>query len=858
MILINFYKKPFNALLVLLFTLILIGCQKEEKKEKGVDPIQPEGAPFSEEDQQLIEKVRILNKRLPSGSYDALEAQLIKGNFTYPESDGETLMTPEGTLTWETIEADSAGWFQHETFRNNYAYVSVRSDRDKVVLLEGMGHRMVFVNGEPRMGNRYQLQDNSPSWRPQYNYSLMPIKLNEGKNHLLFRCTRGRLKVRLNPMRSAVMLNVNDPTFPDLIKGERVNDQAAVIVVNGTAEPRKNLSIRAEGKNLQSTTTSLPVVAPMTIRKVPFDINGQAPGETGNKKVNLSLTSGERIVDTSTVRFSIKNPGQPQRKTFISDIDGSLQYYAVNPASSESNEPRALFLSVHGASVEAINQAQAYHHKSWGHIVAPTNRRPYGYDWENWGRIDAIEVLNIAKEKYNIDPEKVYLTGHSMGGHGTWYLGVTYPDKWAAIGPSAGWNSFWTYGGSRLMEQANPTEKLYYRSMSPSNTFGLVENLRNNTGVYIIHGKDDKVVPVDQAYQMMDTLDKHGINYRFHEEPGAGHWWDNSDAPGAACVDWPPLFDYFARHRIPENGEIRQVTFVTANPGVSAYKHWLGIEAQINHLDISKADIEFVTGKNVFQGNTENVARLGLKLDHLESKDSIGFAIDGQSVQKVPYPEQEQQLWLSRNEDGTWEPMNKPSDKLKGPHRYGTFKGAFKNNFMFVYATQGSEQENEYAYNKARYDAETFWYQGNGAIDIIPDTAFNATEYAGRDVIIYGNARSNAAWGELLTDSPIQVHGESISVGDKNLNGNSLACVFVRPRKEKGSTSVGVVSATGAKGWRLLNSRKYMYPFYNAPDFAVYDASEIGTKNTGIQAAGYFGIDWSLERGEIQWSNNNQ
>ena len=853
-----FFKKHLITSFTLLLGLALFSCQTEQEREKAVSPINPEGAPFSPADQQIIEEVKILNKRLPSGSYDPVESKIIQGTFEYPKSEGQPMMTSEGKLLWETIETDSAGWFQHKTFRNNYAYVSVHSDRDKIVLLEGMGHRMVFVNGEPRTGNRYQLDDNSPSWRPQYNYSLMPIKLKEGKNHLLFRCTRGKLKIRLNPMRSAVMLNVNDPTFPDLIKGEPVNDQAAVIVVNGTGQPRGNLSIRSEGENLQSTTTSLPVVAPMTIRKVPFDVKGQAPTESGHKNISLSLKSGERIIDTSTVRFSIKNPNEPQKKTFISEIDGSLQYYAINPASSEENESKALFLSVHGASVEAINQAQSYHSKPWGHVVAPTNRRPYGYDWENWGRIDAIEVLDIAKEKYNIDPARVYLTGHSMGGHGTWYLGVTYPDKWAAIGPSAGWNSFWTYGGSRLMEEANPTEKLYYRSMSPSNTFGLVENLRNNTGVYIIHGKDDQVVSVNQAYQMMDTLDKYEINYRFHAEPGAGHWWDNSDAPGAACVDWPPLFDYFARHRIPENEEIRQVTFITANPGVSAYKHWLGIEAQINHLEISKADIEFVPGKNVFQGNTENVARLGLKLDHLTSKDSIGFAIDDQSVQKVPYPEKEKQLWLSRSGDGSWETMDKPSKKLKGPHRYGTFKGAFKNHFMFVYATRGNPEENQHAYDKARYDAETFWYQGNGAVDIIPDTAFNASDYAGRDVILYGNAKTNAAWDDLLTGSPIQVNGESISIGDENFNGNNLACVFVRPRDVNGATSVGVVSATGAKGWRLLNSRKYMYPFYNAPDFAVYDASDIGVKNTGIQATGYFGIDWSLEKGEIRWNNDRK
>ena len=45
------------------------------------------------------------------------------------------------------------------------------------------------------------------------------------------------------------------------------------------------------------------------------------------------------------------------------------------------------------------------------------------------------------------DPDRIYLTGHSMGGHGTWHLAANDPDRWAAIAPSAGWISFDTYGG---------------------------------------------------------------------------------------------------------------------------------------------------------------------------------------------------------------------------------------------------------------------------------------------------------------------------------------------------------------------------------------------------------------------------
>src|SRR5262249_29261570 len=95
----------------------------------------------------------------------------------------------------------------------------------------------------------------------------------------------------------------------------------------------------------------------------------------------------------------------------------------------------ALFLTLHGAGVEAIGQADAYAPKTWGHLVAPTNRRPFGFDWEDWGRLDAMEVLELARKELGTDPQRTYLTGHSMGGHGVWHLGATFPDRFAAIGP---------------------------------------------------------------------------------------------------------------------------------------------------------------------------------------------------------------------------------------------------------------------------------------------------------------------------------------------------------------------------------------------------------------------------------------
>jgi poly(3-hydroxybutyrate) depolymerase len=165
----------------------------------------------------------------------------------------------------------------------------------------------------------------------------------------------------------------------------------------------------------------------------------------------------------------------------VSDIDGSLQYYAVTPQLNGPQKNAALFLSVHGAGVEAIGQARAYQSKDWGTLVAATNRRPRGFNWEDWGRLDALEVLEIAKQKFNPDPQHIYLTGHSMGGHGTWFLGSTYPDKWAAIGAAAGYPTLKGYGSADGLipdSSRSAAEQVLLRASNPSDVLKLVNNYK--------------------------------------------------------------------------------------------------------------------------------------------------------------------------------------------------------------------------------------------------------------------------------------------------------------------------------------------------------------------------------------------
>jgi dienelactone hydrolase len=227
-----------------------------------------------------------------------------------------------------------------------------------------------------------------------------------------------------------------------------------------------------------------------------------------------------------------------------------------------------LVLSLHGASVEATSQAASYAPKPDMLIACPTNRRPFGFDWEDWGRLDALEALAFVQREYTTDPDRVYLTGHSMGGHGTWQLGVLYPEKFAAIAPSAGWLSFDSYAGARGQQAGEAEGDANARAMrgarDSSDTLNFFDNLRGR-GIYILHGDADDNVPVSEARAAREKLLamglKEGEDFGYHEQPGAGHWWDapvnGEDLPGAACLDWPAIFETFRKHTLSAQREAR-------------------------------------------------------------------------------------------------------------------------------------------------------------------------------------------------------------------------------------------------------------------------------------------------------------
>jgi poly(3-hydroxybutyrate) depolymerase len=799
-----------------------------------------------------------LRDRRAAITTDPIAAQVIAGKWKVPRA-GEAAVTADGqTSRWEPIKAGADGAFARVGSR--YIAFAVSSPDEAVMMLEASGHAMVTVGAEPHVGDTYA-----------NGVVHIPVRLHKGESDFLFQTGRGRFEARLTRPKASAFLNPTDVTVPDLIAGVRVDSLAAVVVANATGSWRDDLVISAKLPDGTTTETAVPSLMPLSARKVGFGLRGSTPQGEGDAKIELKLRRKPRSVsgrdeqwetlDTSTITLRVRRAEQTHKRTFRSAIDGSVQYYAVVPAmergaDSKMNRP-GLVLTLHGAAVEAIGQADAYAAKPGLHIVAPTNRRPYGFDWEDWGRLDAIEVLDLAERTLNTDPRRTYLTGHSMGGHGTWHLGVNYPGRFAAIAPSAGWISMWSYAGATRPESRDPVSQLLARGTLASDTLAMLRNTRR-IGVYVLHGDADDNVPVGQARQMRKILGEFHPDFAYHEQPGAGHWW------GSPCVDWPPLFAFLEQHTLPATETVRRIDFVTASPSVSARSYWATIEEQIKSFVPSSVHLAFDPARLQFRGTTENVGRLtldvGRALGDLKTERPVAVELDGQTIANAVVSKSSsgaREIWLTRS-GGTWSALRSavPSSR-KSPSRQGPFKEAFRNRFLLVIGTKGTPEENAWGLAKARFDAEVFWYRGNGSVDAVLDTDFLnsgwADQYRDRNVIVYGHAESNAAWPELLGESPVQVRRGQVRIGQRTFTGDNLACLFVRPRPASDRASVGVVAGSGLTGLRLTDRLPYFTAGVAYPDCLLLSEKSLTESPAGILAAGYFGGDWSVNSGEFAW-----
>jgi pimeloyl-ACP methyl ester carboxylesterase len=706
---------------------------------------------------------------------DPVEDLLVSGLWTMPIAGAQV-----GGRAWQKVQANEKGEFSGPFTGSGYIWFSLASASEKTMLLEAQGCSMVYVNGEPRVGDVYG-----------FGYVSLPVRLKKGENHFLFAMGRGFLRAKLVEAPAPLTLDVRDATTPDLLEGGKGKEWSAVVVRNAEPGWAKGLSIEAKpldgGRTIR---TAVPDVLPMSCRKAGFQIDGGATGT----KFRLRLLRGSQVLHESELTLRRRVFAQAHKRTFVSAIDGSVQYYAALP-SSRPGAGQALFLSLHGASVEAIGQAEAYGAKSWGHVIAPTNRRPFGFNWEDIGRKDGLEVLEIARKAFATDPSQTYVTGHSMGGHGSWHFGVHFPDKFAGTAPAAGWISYWSYAGGAEFNMEDPVQARLRRASNGSDTLKLISNLAP-LGVFVLHGDADETVPVKEARTMREALATFHKDLHWHEEKGQGHWYDTDPEPGANCMDYRPIFDLFSRRRVASPESVYEVDFVTASPSISPRAWWAEVAAQEAKFEYSRIKLQRSPSRRLFWGTTENVLVLRLQALGMTPGAPVKLEIDGQSLEVTYAP----QLTLKK-EGGKWRDGSGLSSAELAQLTTWSWKDVLDHRVVVVAGTQGPDDVDAMILQQARFLSESMWYVGNGALDVVIDADWKPEKFVGRNVLLIGGPEENSAWSVQLGSQEIQPLKGRVQEGRTRTDG-SFAVLVSAPKPNEPGRLVGAIAATDLAGWR--------------------------------------------------------
>jgi|GEM_PF-1339717 len=545
---------------------------------------------------------------------------------------------------------------------------------------------------------------------------------------------------------------------------------------------------------------------------------------------------------------------------YYSEIDGSLQGYALfAPENYDEQRPFPLVINLHGYDPSFSSwQENLFLPVFMPHATARGRyilANPFGRGntmYQNIGEQDVLAVLNEVKRLYSIDENRIYLTGGSMGGAGTWWLGLSYPDRFAAIAPIMGPTefAFWNKPAPAAMP---PWRKFIYEKQS---ALPLAENALN-LPVFCHHGVRDDIVPIEQSRQMAKRLTELGYEINFVEHPEAAH----GGFPPAMDYE---IYDWFENRQ--RNPNPQKVIYKSASlKHASAY--WVSIHRFIDLLKFATIEAE-ITSPNVVEVKTDNVAEFSLTFSAELFNIAVPLAlkINGQLAYQGPIPEARtltlraqlapsQKIVAWSQADSASMGRLKKDATLAGP-----MVDVYNSGFMLVYGTIGSELESTVNQREAQAFVEQWRSCQHSSCRIKKDVEVTAEDIANFNLLLLGNARSNAIVRKVNQSLLIRFERNSIIVGDKRFSGQDVGLAMIYPNPLNQSKYVMVLGGIHHRGSQQIIKR-----IGTEFDYLIFDDRTMGINlrqgNLTIDGTpllcGFFDQNWQLDEA-YQWAGDQR
>jgi pimeloyl-ACP methyl ester carboxylesterase len=444
----------------------------------------------------------------------------------------------------------------------------------------------------------------------------------------------------------------------------------------------------------------------------------------GNPPCPRFRASVARKVLPLALVFCLPVPAQIQTLTFPSGIDRSQQPYAVYaPRVLPPGRKYPLVISLHAEhTTPAINLRQVL---GLGPDPVPAMRDPemivacplargtMGY--EGIAEQDVYDVLADAERRFPIDPDRVYLTGISMGGAGALRLALTRPDVWAAVALVC------------------PT---------PAPDLEPLAGNALNLPVRIFAGDQDPIAPVAIARGWQRRFLDLGISADYLEYPGVEHnSWVLAYRHGA-IFEW---FAQFRRMHAPERVRFR----------TDSYSHRAAWWVRIDGLTpATPATVDARRSGSEISVAAANVDGFTLTLGQpARPAAPLRILIDGETLRARPA----ESLSFTKAA-GHWH-AGQFSPSGKRPGAEGPLSAAFNGRQIYVYGTAAASGPQDVAERRQVAAEAAAWSQPGEplalSLPVKADQDVTDADLASSDAILFGTAETNRLIARLAPHLPL-------------------------------------------------------------------------------------------------------
>jgi len=500
---------------------------------------------------------------------------------------------------------------------------------------------------------------------------------------------------------------------------------------------------------------------------------------------------------------------------YLSAIDSTYQPYDVLiPNSYDPARHSALMLALHGyqQNIQKWDNLMGDVRKSALDSlniirVAVYGRRNHFY--QGAAEEDVLTVMKLIQSTYSIDSNRVYLTGSSMGGFGTWIIGLTHPDLFAALSPACPPSVFF---GTRLLGSLSPHEYIVNAQHLPAR---------------IYHGAADSTVNVSNSRQMVSRLKEMNYDYVYNEYPGVGHdVWNQAEADSSRL----PWLMKYTRNGYPTNIDYKSFYLRYGKA------YWLQITGKNEWNTFSDIHGEVVEGNEV-RIHTGNVSSFFIDLKHpgLNHDKPVRLVIDGKTSIVDAH---KTGMDFSMDKDSTWIAGKRNAnglEKIQGLE--GPFSAVETGQFMIVYGTGRGEKAG--LLKKIGTLLQKDYADADMAIPLVADTVVIQNHLdKTNNLWLIGSPDDNLYLKQISSRLPLSFSKDSLTLnGTYGRQETGVKMVYPNPQQADKYVCVDFYPEFIPDTDRLVN--------FPVADYMVYS---LKGGQFQLLKDEYFGSDWQIKK----------